>query len=516
MRVTIYGASGNMGIPALKEILPLDFVDKVTVLYHSDKCKKRIHKKIKKYKDKLIYIKGSVASKDVIKKTLEGSNIVINLAAVIPPLSDKKPTQAIEANQLGPQVICEAISEIKENQPKLIHISTMAIYGNRDYKHIYGEVGDPLLPSPFDIYAITKMRGELEVLESDVENYAILRQTAILYDELMMKNISDGLMFHTCFNAPLEWVTAEDSAILLRNILIKEHKKELNQSNFWKKVFNIGGPKENRLTGYETLSKGFGIIGASTKQFFKPNYNATKNFHGEFFADNYRLEELFHYEKTTVDDFWHHVLKKNWYFVFGRIVPKVLLRKMIIDPLLKDSNAPYYWYKHNDEAKLIAYFGSKENFENIPKKWDDVSLLINNKNPDNGEEISYKDIANTIIKIDKGFDSSKKDEDIDIDDLKSVALSHGGKLITSTFNKGDIFTKVEWEDQDGNRFFARPNTILRAGHWNNPSYKSLVWDFDRLAKKDKIYASVWYDTHAKDENNLYYFDEDYKAHYKKI
>ena len=37
-------------------------------------------------------------------------------------------------------------------------------------------------------------------------------------------------------------------------------------------------------------------------------------------------------------------------------------------------------------------------------------------------------------------------------------------------------------------------------------------DFDRLAKNDKVFASVWYDTHAADEDVTYSLDDDFKAH----
>ena len=47
-----------------------------------------------------------------------------------------------------------------------------------------------------------------------------------------------------------------------------------------------------------------------------------------------------------------------------------------------------------------------------------------------------------------------------------------------------------WEDQDGNTFIARPYTILVAGHWVTSSYSNLIWDYDRLAKKDKIIAQL--------------------------
>ena len=39
---------------------------------------------------------------------------------------------------------------------------------------------------------------------------------------------------------------------------------------------------------------------------------------------------------------------------------------------------------------------------------------------------------------------------------------------------------------------------------------------DRLAKKDSVYAEIWYDSHARDEDNFYYYDERFEAKYDKI
>ena len=63
---------------------------------------------------------------------------------------------------------------------------------------------------------------------------------------MLTNNMKDGLMFHTCFNVPLEWVTARDSGLLIKNI-IKRDYEENGVKNFWKRCFNIGGGARNRV-----------------------------------------------------------------------------------------------------------------------------------------------------------------------------------------------------------------------------------------------------------------------------
>lgn len=503
MKIALTGATGNMGRATLAEILKISSVEQIKLLVlPKDKCIKSILKEHKRFKHKIQVVYGNLADESACEQLVCGVDYVLNLAAVIPPHSDKHPEQAVECNQLGVKALIGAI-EKQENQPKLIHISTVALYGNRNHIHPWAQVGDPLLVSPFDIYSATKLRGEFAVLESNVKNWAVLRQTAMLHPNMLKDNMSDGLMFHTCFNAPLEWVTAHDSGVLLANILRAEEEGRLG-NNFWKKVFNIGGVTANCITGYDSLNDGFKIISGSAKDFFKPYYNATRNFHGVWFYDGEKLNDLFGYQNEDLNCYWSQIAKKYWYFKLGKIVPKALIGKFAIKRLFKDDNSPAYWYKHNDEAKLLAYFGGKANYEKLrAEKWADFNLVADDCN-----ELRKKENAN---RLDYFYDFDKADEDIDIADLQSVAAAHGGKLLTEDFKTGDMYAKLEWVNQDNQVFLATAYTVLRAGHWVNQTYAENVWEFDRLSQKDKLYAQLWYDSHEREENNYYYLDKNFNA-----
>ena len=515
IKIAMLGASGNMGEVMFRKLAQEEFVSQIKILNHDSKGTKAIIRKNRKYKEKFVVIDGSIAQIDVVRELIKDVDYVIDLAAAIPPESDKFPLHAIEANEVGPKVLVQAIEEVKDNQPKLLHVSTVGLYGDRCEKHLFGEVGDPLLISPFDIYSLTKMRGEFAVLESNVKYWTVIRQTAMLYEKMMMKNMNDGLMFHTCVNAPLEWSTAEMSATLFRNILKKDIDGELNFDNFWKHCFNLGGGKQNRVTGFETMDAGFKLIGASFYDFFEPNYNATRNFHGLWYSDTDVLENLFHYQGETIDQFWKKVADNHKYFKLAKILPKKWLKAMVIKPLLKDSNAPMYWYNHKDESKMLAYFGGSDKYEKLPKEWKDFNILATGKLND-GSAVDYEKLKNTPTRLNHFFDIDKPRNTVNIEDLKRVAEAHGGKLITKDFKTGEIYQKVEWENSDKERFVACPHTVLYCGHWFNISYKEYAWNFDKLSKSDKIYAQIWYDQHDKNEDRFYYFDEEFKSHHKSI
>lgn len=513
MQVAITGITGNMGQATLEQIVKLDFIDKFKFLVlPNDKRIKKLLKNYKNYKDRFEIVYGNIAEKDKCQELVKGSDYVINLAAVIPPHSDQYPEKAVECNEVGVNVLVSAIEELS-SQPKYIHISTVALYGNRNYKHPWGQIGDPLLVSPYDIYSATKLRGEFRVLESKIANWVVLRQTAMLHKNMLSDNMSDGLMFHTCFNAPLEWATAHDSGVLIANILKKDISIDLSKI-FWKKCFNIGGGQSNCITGYDTLNDGFKMIGGSAKDFFKPYYNATRNFHGMWFYDGKLLDDLFDYQTQTTDFYWKEIEKSHAYYKLGKLVPKCLISTFAIKRLFKSKNSPAYWAKHGDEAKLIAYFGGRKAYKELGKDWSKFNLLVENRD-DKGEFIDYKALQKkeNAKLIDYNFDIDNY-QNITIKDLQNVAIAHGGKLLSKVYN-GDLYEKLEWLTQDGEKFSASAFTVMKAGHWLNPIYHENVWDFDRLSKKDKIFAQIWYDSHDVNENNRYYFDDKFNAKIEK-
>ncbi|MCM1367537.1 MAG: NAD-dependent epimerase/dehydratase family protein [Roseburia sp.] len=504
--IAITGATGNMGAATFAMLETAEHIDKIKLLCRSEKRARKLLKKHKALRDKTEIVLGEMSDRSAVTELVRGAQLVINMAAVIPPKSDAAPRAAQSCNEVGANVLAEVIENTETDQPALIHISTVALYGNRTGAHRFARVGDPLLVSPFDVYSATKLRGEFRILESKIEKWAILRQTAMLHSKMFNDNLHDGLMFHTVFDAPLEWVTAHDSGLLMRNIA-EAFASDCLPDGFWNKCYDITGGKANRRYGIGSYDDGFAPIGAKTKMLFRPGDNVTRNFHGVWYADE-KLNAMFDYQTQSVTDYWRGVYAAHPIFKIGKIVPKRLIRRLLIDRLKKSRTAPHYWAKHGDDARLTAYFGGRAQYEKLQNTdWSDFPV------PD-GERIS--EIEGNASPVFYGFDFDKPDSEIDKADLESVAAAHGGRLVTEQFRTGDMYTAVEWETQDGERFFARPYTVLRAGHWHSSIYDEYVWDFDRLAKKDKVFASIWYDSHAEDEDVRYFLDDDLNAHAQKL
>lgn len=515
--IALTGASGNMGLETLIQLMELDFVEKIKVLLVNERRERKYAKAWKKkYGERIEIIFGNIADKALCRQLVRGTDYVLHLAAVIPPIADHFPQAADQCNRLGTMNLVDVVSEIEQNQPKFVHISTVAIYGNRNYKHPWGRVGDPIISSTYDEYAATKIKGERYVLDSNLQTWAVLRQTGMLHSKMLTNNMKDGLMFHTCFNAPIEWVTARDSGRLMANLVKKDAMGELDEA-FWKKCYNIGGGACNRVTGYDTFDEGFRIIGGSTEKYMKPQWNSLRNFHCMWFEDSNVLNDYFDFQKENITDYWEEILSMHRYYRIAKIIPARLVSKLAIERLLKDENAPRRWINTNQMGRIKAFFGSKENIKCMPTDWKHYPVLAKGQLVDG--DIDYDDMRD-ITKLREhgyvlshGYDESKPDCELDIEDMQSAAEFRGGKCISTSMQKGDLYTKLEWECHDGHRFFASPYLVLKAGHWCPDCCQPSPWDYDRLAKFMPFYAQIWYDTHAKGENCRYYFDKDHKARY---
>jgi len=495
--IALTGASGNMGREVLRELCSLPDV-KVRFLHYGNKG--FAVKALRRYKNtEVVY--GNIADENVCEKLIDGADYVINCAAVIPPLSDKYPERAVECNYYGVKSLLDAIKRGNKDI-KLIHISTVAVYGNRNHIHPWGKVGDPLMPSPFDVYSRSKVFGERLVVESGLKNWVVLRQTAMLHERMLADNMSDGLMFHTCLNAPLEWVTAKDSGILIKNIIRKDIAGETD--GFWRRIFNIGGGKENRITGFDTFNDGFAIIGGSAKLYLNPSWMATRNFHGVWFYDSDELEKMFSFQNQNCSDYWQEILKKHPYYKIAKIIPPSVIRKLAIVRLLNDDNAPEKWRKNGELAKLEAYFyDGKKATEN----WAEFPLLKEGKTEEGDIDYeSLRDIDNAERKLLSNGIGNKSADELTIEDMKRAAEFRGGKCLSDEMKKGDMYTPLMWECSEGHRFFATPYAVIFGGHWCEECLKD-GWNYDYLSKKNPFYAQVWCDTHKRDENNFYYFEK---------
>ena len=87
----------------------------------------------------------------------------------------------------------------QEETTRFVSIGTVAETGDRMPPIHWGRVGDPIKPSMYDYYAVSKVAAERMVVESGLKYWVSLRQTGIIGPA--MAKIRDSIQFHNCLDS---------------------------------------------------------------------------------------------------------------------------------------------------------------------------------------------------------------------------------------------------------------------------------------------------------------------------
>ena len=292
MKVLLTGPFGNVGLSTLEELIKRDYDIRVF-----DIKNKKNRKIANRYKDQIEIIWGDLRNYEDVEEALEGIDVIIHLAAIIPPLADKLPELAEEVNIGGTKNIIKAIKSIKtqNNQSKLIFTSSIAVYGDRRENPMI-KLTDPLNPSKGDYYAVTKIKAEKNIRESGID-FAIFRLT---YITSVNKLEMDPLMFHMPLDTCIEICGTKDVGLALVNAI------ECNE--LWGGTFHIAGGEQCRTTYREYINDMMEIFGLG-RNFLPEQAYEKKDFHCGY-MDTEKSQNLLKYQRHTLEDYYKKVRKK--------------------------------------------------------------------------------------------------------------------------------------------------------------------------------------------------------------
>lgn len=435
-KVFLTGATGVMGRKGLVELLAYPEKYKVTVLARDSKKNRKFLNNYIKRGVEVIW--GDLKDQDKVSQGVKTADIVLHVGGMVSPSADWYPVQTIETNLKAIRNIISAAQEL-DVPPAIVYIGSVAQFGHRDVPDHWGECGDKLEPAFFDAYAYSKTEAERLLAESGLPKWVSLRQTGILHSGLLM-NAQDPIAFHVPLQGVLEWVTADDSGRLLERVCRDEVPDE-----FWNNFYNIGGGKEFRMTNYEFEKRLLNALGCPPpEKVFETNWFATGNFHGIWYKDSDRLEEILHFrEGITPEEYFERMRKElPWFFSLSPLAPAFLMKAIMKKVAHTPELGPMWWVKHNKKERISAAFGSMEKWERIPG-WDKMDL----KAPD------------------KSTRPESKKPSYNLGELKKYASSREGKCLSENIKEGDPEIEVEFECKEGHRFHLKSRTALRGGHW---------------------------------------------------
>jgi nucleoside-diphosphate-sugar epimerase len=337
-KLLITGATGAIGLGVLRQLKTLGRLKGVRVFARDSR---KNNKKLRPFFDSIEVVHGDITDLESVKKACREQDIIIHLAAVIPPFSEQHPELGHRINHGGTVNVIRAMEAVNP-EAFLLFSSSIAVYGDR-LKNPVIKVSDPLAVDQHDHYGKAKIGAEKAIRESKI-NWCIFRLTAIM--GIGNQKVS-GIMFDVPLETPMEICTVRDTARALVSAINKQD--QLNN-----KIFNLSGGEECRIPYSVFLARAFKAFGLGKVNF--PDYAfARQNFHCGHYADGDELERILQFREDNIDSY------------FDRFDASVLtIQKMVTIPVagiakwfLLGLSRPHRAYRRKDKARMNFYFGEQ-------------------------------------------------------------------------------------------------------------------------------------------------------------
>lgn len=488
MKKTIFitGATGAMGSETLREFMKHRDRFRLRLLARPSKKNRR---KLRPYIKNGVTVEwGDLMNSDDVRRAMGDASYVLHIGGMVSPMADHYPEKTLQVNVTAARNIVEAIKARPDSDDvSLIYIGSVAQTAHHDEPYHWGRTGDPIMAGVFDWYGVSKIIAEREVAESGLRRWVSLRQSGILDKGLLYKG-SDPISFHVPLRGVLEWATVEDSARLMVAVCgddVPDH--------FWNRFYNIGSGSEFRLTNYkfeQYLMKALGC--PPVEKVFEPYWFSTRNFHGEWYVDSDRLQELVPFrENLSADEYFRRLARKMpWWVRLAPLAPAPLVKRgMKMVARSKGLGTLDWMARHDCEDNIRVFFKSRDDIKAIPG-WDKVDL---------------SDPSGEPVLLNHGYDETKPESELTIEDMRRAAEYRGGRCLSETMTQGDLATPLEWECAFGHRFRMSPRSVLLGGHWC-PECLPAPWRYNEEAARNPFLAQVWYASHhagEKDEESQF-------------
>ncbi|MBA7614545.1 hypothetical protein ES703_21811 [subsurface metagenome] len=330
MKVLLTGAFGNVGLSTLKELMKRNY--DIRIFDIKTKKNKRI---AYKYKKDVEVVWGDLRNYKDVERAVSDRDVVVHVAAIIPPLADKKPKFAESVNVGGTSNIIRAM-ESQPKKPKLIFTSSVAIYGDRLENPLITPE-DPLNPNHDDEYAKQKIICEELIKKSSLE-WAIFRLTYIVsLNKLQM----DPLMFEMPLETCIEICDTKDVGLALTNAV---ENKEI-----WGNIMHIAGGERCRISYRKYLNEMLDIFGIGFEELPKEAFRQGRGFHCGFMTTD-KSQALLNYQRYTLDNYFNAVRKK---VAFSRLF--IMMFKPIAQKYLLNKSHYYKEYLNNNHPGTIKF-----------------------------------------------------------------------------------------------------------------------------------------------------------------
>lgn len=469
--VLLTGASGSMGHEAFLELRRRrdDYVTRV--LLRPSKVNRKM---FAPYAEEswLEIVWGDLTDPADVDRAVEGVDFVLHPAAMISPAADRNPSAAHAINVGGTRNLVDSILRQPDGAERirLVGVGSVAQYGDRLPPVEMIRVGDPLVPSVHDYYALTKCAAERLIVESGIRHWASLRQTFIVPPQLL--GLLDPILFHQPLNQHIELITSRDAGYGLVQCIE-------TSDEFWGRIYNMSGGPSCRVVYEDLLADQFEVFELGDyRKIFDPNWFALKNFHCGYFADSEDLNQHLGHFRDSLDDCYAMVEEglAPWMKWGARLAPSPLVKA-----LARRWAEPLQWIEEDNTPYIEAFFGSRAAWEAIPG-W---------AGRESGKAPEFRQKPEAVG---PGPGAARE---VGAGELADYAKSRGGVLLSHTF--AGMQEEHRWRCAQGHEFDATPRLLICGGYWCDECFPSAVdergWEWERQARIDPAVARIFGSKH---------------------
>lgn len=360
------GGTGNMGWAGFKELHARRDRFNIRLLARDSRKNRKL---LNPYLDdpSVTVIWGDLMCYDDVLQGVTGADYVLHVGGMVSPAADYYPEKTLKVNVGSAENVVKAVlAQPEDADIRVVYIGSVAQYGDRNPPNHWGSAEDPQRPAEYDMYAVSKIRSEEVFAQAGLKRWVSLRQSGILYPGIL--SVVNPTAFHVPMGGVLEWATIEDSGRLLARVC-----EDRVPEDFWNKAYNISSGAQYRMTNYDFMKRMLNALGLpDPEKVFEPQWFALKNFHGMWYKDADKLEDILHFRANIpVDEYFASMKSKlPWFYHLAFLAPAWAV-KMFMKPFAFEKGLGTQWWVANDEDRFKAYYGSREAYAAI-RTWDDI------------------------------------------------------------------------------------------------------------------------------------------------
>ncbi len=280
MKVLVTGGLGNVGRSCLAELLLQE---------HQTRCfeiRTAVNeKRAKAFRGKVDFVWGDLRQPGDVAAAVQGQDVIIHVAFILPPASDERPEFAEAVNVGGTRNLIEAARNLA-SRPKTIFISSFSVYGACQQKPPPRTASDPV--QPMDNYNRHKVECERMVKESGLD-WSIFRLAMVPPKSL---GGFTPKMFDTPPGQRTEFVHPDDVGLAVANAL--------GCDEVWGKVLLIGGGHNSQMYFRDFVG---GMMNAMGIGRLPDSAFATAACAFSDWIDTAESQRLLHYQRHSFDGF---------------------------------------------------------------------------------------------------------------------------------------------------------------------------------------------------------------------